>query len=407
MDDIEPICTVEAPLFPAPTRLPVNGFNGSLHSVVFWAPSYRSSLYQSVPFSVPMTWTTIDDYGLRIVGASTVTGACLGLVLTTLLFVLLATPREKRWKIFHTSLLGALTSQLVYSLVLTIQSSTSGLGRFPAYRWLTFDTTTTISEHFLRLYTAQLVINLISTGLILLCLFLQTTSLLKTLGVLSTPIRNAISAYLILASVLYIVVRILDCIFHIHTFTGPNYSSSFDDSKLKIVVTAAKTLALTSFCAGNLILVMYRVFSRSILVQDDSPAAKRAQRSLAILATTMLTSLVVPLTLAIMALVPTAGSKLFDPDELIMPCILVILPLGVLFDTDGDNARQPAPQVLSNTSTGKAPGHAATAGQPCGTNDFLTELGTGDEGIPSTRASKTDKPAPSQTDRELQEIDAL
>lgn len=335
MEGSAPSCTVEVPSFPSPTRLPVNGFDGSLHDVIFFAPSYRVDPYFDDPFSTPLTWKVIDIYGSRAVVWGMTQGICLGMMLITLLFVLFVTPQAKRWKPFHSCLLLALLFKTSHLLATCVQASSLTVGFNPAYRFISKDYTQIISSTFVASTIVRALLDLVATSLTFACLFVQSRASLAGLRLSHRPWYLALTTYLVLASVACIFARILSLAGQIFTFySDRDLPTAFDLTAANSAAMITYSLTCASYCLVAFASVLYVLWTRRKLLMHGGRSG-RYDRALSLLALVLLESFAAPLILAIAMALSSISTWFLNANVLLLPSILALLPFGGLFSGAG------------------------------------------------------------------------
>lgn len=335
MEGDAPSCTVEVPSFPSPTSQPVNGFGGSLHDVIFFAPSYRVDPYFDDPFSTPLTWRIIDIYCTRAAVWNMTQGICLGMMLITLLFVLFVTPQAKRWKPFHSCLLAALLCKTSHLMATCVQASSLTVGFNPAYRIISKDYTQSSSSTFVTWTVARNLLDLMAASLTFACLFVQSRASLAGLRLSHRPLYLAITTYLILVSVACVLARILSLARQTMTFY-PDHAqpTSFDLTAVSRAATITYSLSWASYCLTALASVLYVLWTRRKLLMHGSRSG-RYDHALSLLALVLLESFIVPLILVLAIALPSVNVWFLNADVLVLPSILAILPFGGLFSGAG------------------------------------------------------------------------
>lgn len=332
----------EAPVFSSPTRLPTNGLDGSLHDTFFFVPSYHVNPYSGEGWSTTITWNMIDAYGFRISIWSVTLGACLGMMLSTLLYVLFITPPAKRWKAFHSSLLTALLLKTTYLIVYCAQISSRHSGVNPAYPIITTDYTFRYSTEFLIWRVSGTMLDLLATISTFVCLFIQAKTTLAGLRLTHRLIYLLLTIYLLLASIACIITRILLLAVQIrllrsHPRANPN--PILDPEPLSIANTTFTALTLGSYGLISLISVLHILWTRRTLLglerprrhHNNSTRSTRYDRALALLALILLESSIAPLILALMIALPDDDAGYIRPEILVLPVVLALLPFGGLF----------------------------------------------------------------------------
>ncbi|ETN43455.1 uncharacterized protein HMPREF1541_02614 [Cyphellophora europaea CBS 101466] len=338
-------CTIEVPLFPTPTRLPVNGFNGSLHDILFFTPSYRPDPYFADPFSTPITWSMIDAYGSRVAVHATSRGTCLGLLLTTLLYVLFITPQQKRWKRFHICLLLALITKVIDLLIICATAALPNVGYYPSYPFITNDLTGGYSSSYLSSTLARALLDIISTLCMFACLYIQAIATLAALRLTHRRIYWCLNIYLLLAAVAVLLTRLLLFVTRAYALCRQTSTPGLDLVRTDRANVATNTLALLSYCIVAICSVGKILRSRrSILLHDGGN--KSYDSALALMALVLLESFVAPLVLTVMYIMQSTRASFATAETFILPVVLVVLPFGGLFSgtaaSAGRREQQPA-----------------------------------------------------------------
>lgn len=339
MEGTTPSCTYEAPSFPSPTKQPVNGFDGSLHGVIFYAPSYRESPSLADPFSTALTWTVIDAYGSRVAVWTMGRGIGLGLVLITLLHVLFSTPHTKRWKPFHSCLLTALLFKTVHLFATCTQAWSPNVGFNPAYRTITKDYTQTYSSTFVAWTLSRALLDLLATTFTLACLFIQAKTSLAGMRLSHRPWYFTLNTYLILASIACVLARILMITSQTLTF----YPAHNSPTRLNLAIvsnanTTTNSLALGSYCLVALGSVLHILWTRrKLLLHSGGGGGRntRYDRALSLLALVLLESFILPLLLILLFALPVDKAWFLSTEAIVLPCILALLPFGGLLSETG------------------------------------------------------------------------
>ncbi|KPI43314.1 uncharacterized protein AB675_6924 [Cyphellophora attinorum] len=417
-------CTFNAPVFPIATEVPINGFRGSLHQTVFFAPSYHRDDADNNPVSQPLTWSLVDNYGSRTASRSGVDGITLGMVLVSFLYVGFITPSSKRGTPFHKCLLSALFLDLIYRLLIVLQDSSLTFGRFPAYRSLTQDPISSYTTAY-TIYTLTLAIfRLASTAATTITLLLQPKSILSVLRMTRRVLFISIIIYLCLASTATLIFQILFVVIQIHTINLSGDSTTpmngLDRRLVSRGLYLASAIAICSFCAISLAYIVYALGNRrkvTAATPGDSSSywmrwrlLSRYERALTTLSMVLLQSLIAPLILEVLSFVriATVVDGVVETDlsvsvvnvvnVLVVPTVLVLLPFGGLFDGEGDDGRAPRRRIEETVGDAVDGG-----GRPCrddgaGSDNNLGLLGGPRENIRSGIGF---------ADRELEEIDRL
>lgn len=386
------------PVFPVATELPINGLHGSLHEIVFLAPSYRSNLRYNLPPSAPLTWEWIDDYGHYVATSSSIEGICLGMVLITFLYVLLVVPHSKRGKPFHRSLIVALSLELLYRLLRVVQLGSREIGRFPAYRYLTQDMTSAASSSFIAYKVTLLVLGLATITATQVTLLIQASSTLSVLRVTGKPWYTALMAYLITGCTTIVVLTTMSLAFAIQTDADLNISDMFTPLNGKMIRTALRlSMAITicSFCIVSIVAITHTLVARRKVASGPKRrSTSKYDRVLTVMGVVSLQSLVAPAVLVGVQFLPIDVSA----GDMVVPVLLSVMPFGGLFGLDKDSKEQfqAAPGVLDDVGVANCRSLSNGVGRGTGSNVQLMSL------------SRVNDVAPSGfVDRELDAIDRL
>ena len=359
-------CTLAAPAFPRATALPTNGFGGSLHNLIFLVPSYRYDIPYGIETSVPLTWTLIDTYGFRVARQSTADGACLGMVLVTLLYVLFVVPQTKRWKRFHMALLVASGLEVVYLVMVIAQGANRTMARFPAYSSLTQDYTSTYTTGYIVITRLKAVLNFAALTATMVCLLIQASSTLSILRINHRVMYLVTMTYLVLATLVSVIFQLLS--FVVVTLQAQAITlarSSFDGTTslnqplISEAVRISTAAAITSFCLVAVVSVAFTIVNRGRLFPGESRRLSRYERLLTVLGAVLLQSLIAPVVLVGLVFTNSSTATL----SLVVPVVLVLLPFGGLFNADGPTMQsQQQDQRLQEIVVGD--GDRLTVGQP-------------------------------------------
>lgn len=328
--------------FPKATSYPVNGFGGSYYNERFRGVPVYNEGQPGVNNNI--SWKAIDDYGLVIVNIIAIDSVCLGLCLAAFVYTISLTPREKRAKIFHISLLTALVLEIYRLLTVVAPASTPGISSFSSYLLITNDIRAssfslgyygaTISGYF-----AGCLAYLFTVG----CLYIQTKGLLAGFQLRHPKYYIAGVCYLLSISAIAFVTNVVfDAFQTARMFGKVRYYSGF--VALHKTVLAFYAVSLGSWCLVSLVTVAILVFTRSDIVRGKT----RYDTVLKILLLTLLDSFIVPckcrpssmvelkadrsiVIFCVLQAIPHNVGYLAQAEKLVLPSILILLPLGSLF----------------------------------------------------------------------------
>jgi hypothetical protein len=333
-------CADVVPSWPSPTRMPFNGYNGSLHRVYFYVPSYHINPYTGEGYSTKISWNMIDAFVHRVTLWAMTLGVCLGMMLMTLLYILFITPKAKRWKPFHSSLLAAVLFKTISFVVVSLQSGSSNFGLQPAYPILTTDYEFQYTTNFIVWRLSGTGIDLLATISTLVCLFIQARTTLAGLRLSHRALYLNLLSYLLVASLAASTAHILSFAVQAQlTQHYPNGDGTFIDlATVSMADTALTAIVFGSYCLIAFLSITHILWTRRALLgwgRDRGGRNTRYDRALALLAFILLESLVGPLVLAIMIPVGNPAAGYVRPDILLLPVLLALLPFGGLFSANG------------------------------------------------------------------------
>ena len=276
--------------FPKPATCPVNGFGGSWYNQPFaGVPIYNRGAEGVV---TEITWAAIDEWSTGAVANVWVTtGACLGLCLATLAYIVALTPNKKKGLPFHTSLLLALVFEIARLLCDMGRSSSIGLSPYSAYLGITNDmSATTYDPAFQGITIAGMVCATLAFFFTIVCFFIQASGLLTGLHMRYQPVYVGVISYLLTASFVAFALRISFTVVQSLWITE---AAAFNASvlvKMRLATGVAYAISLGSWCTVSLASVSWLMFTRSKLIVSNRPY----DTALTILSLVFMESFVVP-----------------------------------------------------------------------------------------------------------------
>lgn len=274
--------------FPKATSYPVNGYDGSYYNERFRGIPVYNEGQPGVNSNI--SWKVIDDYALVVVNIMAIDSVCLGLCLATFVYTISLTPKEKRSKLFHVSLLLALVLEIYRLLTVVAPASTPGISSFSSYLLITNDVEASnfsTGYYFAAIsgYFSGCLAYLFTVG----CLYIQTKGLLAGIELRHPKCHIIGICYLLSISAIAFVANVVfDAFQTARMFGKVRYYSTF--IALHKMVLALYAVSLGSWCLVSLITVAILVFTRSDIVKGNT----RYDTVLRILLLTLLDSFIVP-----------------------------------------------------------------------------------------------------------------
>ena len=273
--------------FESPRSYPTNGYGGSYYHEHFQGvPVYHDGKPGTNNI---VSWNAIDHYTFGAINIIATDSICLGFCLATLVYTISLTPREKRLKLFHISLLTALTFEIYRLLTVVAPASTPGISSFSSYLSITKDVgATTFTNGYRGTLISGWFAGCLSYLFTVACLALQAKGLLAGLEFRYPRWHTVLFCYLLGISAIAFVANVVFNAFQAAHMSGSYQKFPFDI--LHILVLALYAASLGSWCLVSLVSVTWLVCTRFNMVRGTT----HYDTALKIILLTLLDSFMVP-----------------------------------------------------------------------------------------------------------------
>ena len=277
-------------LFQRPNQCPVNGFGGSWYTIPFQGIPIYNRGEDGVLDNI--SWQTIDQWALVVANIWVTTGACLGLCLAVLAYIIALTPNKKKGLPFHTGMMLALIFEIGRLLCDLGRAASAGLSPYSAYLGLTNDiNATTYSTSFQGVTILGMICGTIACFFTFFCLYVQATGLLTGVHLRWRVYYIGLISYLLTASALALALRVtITVVQSLYIERGLNSFPTETFYDLRQASNIAFAVSLGSWCSISCASVFWLMFTRSKLIVSNRPY----DTALTILSLVFMESMLVP-----------------------------------------------------------------------------------------------------------------